>query len=120
MKYMTAVVNKGGRPFGSVETPHTLLQRELRATIKTLTLIRDQIEKQFLSLSNTINSTPNNSVDQHLDAMEKMTNIMIALTKNVETLGKYSIGDASRRRHPVDEDTGKEASVDIRKILGSR
>ena len=116
---MEKIINKGGRPFGSIETPHALLQRELRATIKTVMMMREQLEKQFISLAKAINNIDINSIDKQLEAVERMTNIMVALTKNVETLGKYSIGDANRRKpEPVDDNN--HTSIDIKKILGAR
>jgi hypothetical protein len=45
---------------------------------------------------------------------------MATLTKNIETLGKYSIGAAAGRKPVTNEDDNETKSLDIKKILGSR
>lgn len=118
---MPMSINKGGRPVGSTETPKALLERELRQTIKTVSNIRLQLEARLAAIEKSAAITTNLSIESQFEVMERMSNIMTALTKNIETLGKYSIGAAAGRKPVTSEnDDDSTKSPDLLKILGSR
>ncbi len=108
---MSNEVNKGGRPVGSTETPLTVLSRELRMTVKTIQDIREMMAGQIRMIETHLLTNPELSIITRLEALERLGMIMTTLTKNVEILGKYSVGDASRRKGP---DDGNEPAAESR------
>lgn len=113
------VKNLGGRP---KETPLRLLENELRSTIKTVRTGREMIETQLALVANHLNENGTMTISDRLEAIERLGTIITNLTKGLEIIGKYSIGDANRRK-AVDNDESTisktSASSDINKILGS-
>lgn len=113
--------NLGGRP---KETPLRLLENELRSTIKTVRTGREMIEAQLALVASHLNENQVMTISDRLEAIERLGTIITNLTKGLEIIGKYSIGDANRRKiQDADNDnstTNKTVmSSDISKILGS-
>ena len=122
-KVMSTEDNKniGGRP---KETPSRLIEAELRATVKTVRFTRELLEKQLETISAHLANNPDIPIDVRLTAVERLSTIAGALTKSLETLGKYSIGDANRRK-PIDNDdnnnTGSvKSSAELRTLLSGK
>ncbi len=117
-------VNKGGRPFGSKETPGRVIESELRNSVKTIQYMREMIEGQVDGIEKQLNKDKDLTIEIRLMVCERLAIVMSNLTKNVETLGKYSIGDANRRK-VSDNDTGDTTnttsnSKQIMSLLGGR
>lgn len=112
------VVNKGGRPKGN-DTPSVLLIRELRNTIKAVASIREIIEESVTALRQQL-ATAN--ATERIEILTQLTALASALTKNIETLAKYSMGPVNRRQSTDHDDTEPQVatrSVDIDKLLGA-
>ena len=109
--------NLGGRP---KETPGRLIEAELKATLKTIRSTRELLEGQLTTISKQLENNPDIPIDIRLTAAERLSTIAGALIKSVETLGKYSIGDANRRKVVENDDvssTTSKSSSELRSLL---
>ena len=110
--------NVGGRP---KETPSRLIEAELRATVKTVRFTRELLEGQLTTISENLKNNPDIPIDVRLTAAERLSAIAGSLIKSVETLGKYSIGDANRRKVIDNDDNNPtsttKSSVELRSLL---
>ncbi len=113
----TPTVNKGGRPPGP-DTPASIMARELRETVKTARNIREMVETQASAIQKALEGG-DLTIAARLEIMRNLAEIMGILTKNVETLGKYSLGPANRRPHANDDDGPAELSSTIKGLLKS-
>ena len=120
---MTDTNNKniGGRPR---ETPTSLIEAELRSTIKTVRFGREMLATQLEQIAIQLANNSEITISARLEAVERLGAIVNALTKSVETLGKYSIGAANRNKSIDPEDdkvtTGPPSSSQIRSLLGGK
>lgn len=94
-------LNKGGRPPGK-ENAVTLLDRELRQTIKTMTNIRVMIEQQVVVCNKAL-AKPDMDISSRLEVLNQLSQIITGLAKNVETLSKYTLGQAKQRTREEDD-----------------
>lgn len=115
------IKNLGGRP---KETPSRLIEQELRATVKTVRSTRELLESQLATISKHLETNPDIPIDIRLTAAERLSTIAGSLIKSVETLGKYSIGDANRRKITDSEDnqssTSTKTSAELRTLLSGK
>lgn len=108
--------NVGGRP---KETPGRLIEAELKATLKTVRSTRELLEGQLTTISEHLKNNLDIPIDTRLTAAERLSTIAGALIKSVETLGKYSIGDANRRKVVESDDAPSthKTSNELRSLL---
>lgn len=109
--------NKGGRPPGK-ENAVTLLDRELRQTIKTMTNMRVMVEHQISVCIKQL-SKPDVPISARLETINQLSTIMTGLAKNVETLSKYTLGQAKQRDRKDDDEQPIKSSMreDIANLL---
>lgn len=103
-----------GRPLGAVQTPHTLLKAELRATAQTLAKVRQFIEKQITILEKQLDVA---TMEQRLAAIDTITSVTEKLTKAMEAAAKQLApkGAGHESEQPTSNKSPEELLADLLK-----
>lgn len=108
-----------GRPEGSKETPHNLLNRELRATIKAAGQIRELVETQIDTIAKVLHNTKDIPISTQMEMLERLGQLAQSLIRNAEILAKYLMDKRVRNTEDSGDDTAKPttSSTALRNLL---
>lgn len=96
------MANKAGRPKGAVESPVTLMKREVKAIVSFSARLRSLLESCIKDVEKMLKQ--DQSLETRLKVIDTLTNAMTDQASGIEKIGKHVVARENEREAPMSGD----------------